>query len=171
MREIEIKLRVPDLDALEKKLTEAGLVISKEISQHDVVYSQNDPTIFTRMREGIFVMRIRDEDGVSKITLKQQQTHELDNLEYETNVENREVMHQILLKLGWVPEVEVKKVRKKGTLGEYEICLDQVEGLGSFVELEKMADDNADAQKVVDELFEALKPYGLTREQEEKTRV
>ena len=79
MREVEIKLRVDDLDALEKKLTDAGLVISREVFQHDVVYSLNDPTIFTTPREGLLVMRIRNENGVNKLTLKQQRTHELDN--------------------------------------------------------------------------------------------
>src|SRR3989344_6966250 len=134
MREVEIKLRVPDLEALEKKLTDVGLVISKEVNQYDVVYSLNDPSIFTTPREGLQVMRIRNENGVNKLTLKQQRTHELDNDEYETKVEDREVMHQILLTLGWKPEVEVKKTRKKGKMpalrsfgeggGEYEVCLD-----------------------------------------------
>lgn len=169
MREVEIKLRVNDLEALEKKLTDAGLVISKEVTQHDVVYSQNDPSIFTKMREGLLVARIRREGDNTKVTLKRQRTHELDNDEYETKVEDGQVMHQILLTLGWKPEVEVKKTRKKGKLGEYEVCLDDVEGLGTFMELEKMTDDaNSDAEVIRKELFEAVKPFGLSEADEEK---
>lgn len=169
MREIEIKLRVNNLEELEKKLAASGLVISKEVAQHDVVYSQSDPSIFTTPREGLLVMRIRNEDDIAKVTLKRQRTHELDNDEYETKVEDGEVMHQILLALGWKPEVEVKKTRKKGKLGDYEVCLDNVEGLGTFMELEKMTDDkNSDAEEIRKELFEAVKPFGLTEADEEK---
>ena len=169
MREIEIKLRVNNLDELEKKLTESGLVISKEITQHDVIYAPGDNMdIFYEVKEGNIVIRIRDDNGVSKLTLKQQRGHGLDKTEYETKVEDRETMHQILLTLGWKPAVEVKKKRKKGKLGEYEICLDSVEQLGNYIELEKMvADDIADSEKIKKELFEALKPYGLTEKDEE----
>jgi len=170
MREVEIKLRVPDLDALEKKLTDAGLTISKEITQHDVVYSHvDDKRDYLDAYEGHIAIRIRNEDDVNKLTLKRQRTHELDNDEYETKVEDGEVMHQILLTLGWKPAVEVKKTRKKGKLGEYEVCLDNVEGLGTFMELEKMTNDaNSDAEVIRKELFEAVKPFGLTETDEEK---
>lgn len=169
MREIEIKLRVDNLDELENKLTESGLVISKEITQHDVIYAPGDNMdIFSEVKEGNIVIRIRDENGVSKLTLKQQRRHGLDKTEFETKVEDREMIHQMLLVLGWKPAVEVKKKRKKGKLGEYEVCLDNVDGLGTFIELEKMvADDTADPEKIKGELFEALKPFGLSEKDEE----
>jgi len=167
MREIEIKLRVDDLEGLEKKLTANGLVISKEVTQHDVIYSNNGSRIFASAKEGDVIIRIRQQDGFAILNLKQQKSGEMDNLEYETTVEDGEAMHQILLKLGWKPEIEVKKVRKKGKIGEYEICLDKVEQLGNFVELEKMADDDADPKKIRKELFEALQPYGLSEKDEE----
>jgi len=168
MREIEIKLRVNNLDELEKKLTDNGLVISKEITQYDVIYSNiNDTHSFNESYEGCIIIRIRNQDGASILNLKKQLSGEMDNLEYETKVEDVESMHQILLALGWKPEVEVKKVRKKGNLGEYEICLDKVGQLGNFVELEKLTDDNANPEKIRDELFKALEPYGLKKEDEE----
>ncbi len=167
MREIEIKLRVDDLDELEKKLAEKGLVISKELYQYDVIYSQNDPSIFTGLKPGGIVVRIRDENGKLELNLKQQQTHELDNIEWETEVKDREAIHNILLLLGWKPEVEVKKVRKKGKLGEYEICLDRVEELGNFVELEKLADENANPEKIRQELINTLRQFGLNEKDEE----
>ncbi len=167
MREIEIKLRVDNLDELEEKLTDSGLVISKEITQHDVIYSKNGSSIFTSFREGDVVIRIRKQDGVAILNLKQQKSGEMDNLEYETEVVDADATHQILLKLGWAPEVEVKKVRKKGKLGEYEVCLDNVEKLGTFVELEKMTDDKADPQQIREELFKELEKFGLLRKDEE----
>ncbi len=169
MREIEIKLKVNNLEELENKLAEAGLIISKEVFQHDVVYtSTNEDYASLEGREGYIAIRIRRQDGKNILTLKKQLSHELDNLEYETKVENFETMNQILQLLGWKPVVEVKKLRKKGKLGEFEICLDRVEELGDYLELEKMADDSADPVQVSKELFAALAPFGLSEKDEEK---
>ncbi len=76
-------------------------------------------------------------------------------------------MHEILCILGWKPILEVKKIRRKGKLGEYEICLDQVEKLGNFVELEKLADNEADPEQIKEELFKELETLGLSRDDEE----
>ncbi len=168
MREIEIKLKVRDLAALEQKLVELGCVLSAPIHQHDVIYSKDgDTSIWEDMKEGMIVVRIRRDDRGAIFTLKQQCTHEHDNIECETRVEDGEAMHRALLLLGFVPEVEVRKVRRKGRLGEYEICLDRAEELGDFVELEKITDDDADAAQVSEELFQELESLGLSRADQE----
>lgn len=168
MREIEIKLKVNNLEEIEKKLKDHGLVISKEITQHDIIYiHRDDKGDFTDAYEGHIALRMRYEGTVAKITLKQRRSNEMDNIEYETKVEDGEMMHEILQLLGWKPMVEVKKTRKKGKLGEYEICLDRVDKLGDFVELEKMIDDNADPEKIKNELFKELEKFGLSGNDEE----
>lgn len=163
MREIEIKLKVNNLEELEKKLIESGLVISKEITQHDVIYSHGSDPFTDRSKEGHTVIRIRKQDGVSILTLKCQKSGELDCLEYESEVKDSDQVHEMLRILGWKPEIEVKKIRNKGRLGEYEICLDKVEGLGTFIELEKLADDNVDPEPTREEMFKILEPFGLSK--------
>ena len=168
MREIEIKLKVKDIEGLEQKLEKAGCKFSKPIRQHDVIYlSKTSSDEFGKAREGHIAMRIRHEDNVSKITLKQQRSHEMDNIEYETEVKDPKEIHNILLTLGWNPGVEVKKIRKKAKMGDYEICLDRVERLGNYIELEKITHENDDPDKVKKELFEAIKPFGLSERDEE----
>ena len=66
--------------------------------------------------------------------------------------------------LGYKQVIEVNKVRRKTKYKDFEICLDQVEGLGSFIEVEKMSDQ--DASVVQEELFEFLKQLGI-REQDQ----
>ena len=62
--------------------------------------------------------------------------------------------------LGFEPVAEVRKTRRKATFvaggAELEICLDQVDELGDFVEIEAIADDDhvAAAQTLVRELAE-----------------
>lgn len=169
MREIEIKLRVKDHDALEGKLGEIGCVLSAPIHQHDVIYSKDgDTSIWEGMKEGYIVVRIRRDDRGAIFTLKQQRTNEHDNIECETRIEDGDAMHRALVLMGFAPEVEVKKVRRKGKLGDDEICLDQVEGLGSFVELERMAADDADPAAIAEDLYAKLESLGLSRANEEK---
>jgi len=169
MREIEIKLKAKDLGAIERKLDELGCALSAPIHQHDVIYSKGgDTSIWGDMKEGMIVVRIRRDDRGAIFTLKQQRTHEHDNIECETRIEDGDAMHQALLLLGFIPEVEVRKIRRKGKLGEYEICLDQAEGLGDFVELERMAENDADAARISEEIYKKLESLGLSREDEEK---
>ncbi|TSC55658.1 MAG: putative Adenylyl cyclase CyaB [Parcubacteria group bacterium Gr01-1014_18] len=168
MREIEIKLRVKNLHDLEKRLAEKGCVISSPIAQHDVIYSKGgDVNAWKESKEGDVVLRIRHLASTAEFNLKQQKSSEMDNLEYETEVKDPAVLHNILLVLGYTPEVEVKKMRRKGKLGKYEVCLDEVEQLGTFIELETLTDEDVDPAKVREDLFVELESLGLSRFDEE----
>ncbi len=169
MREIEIKVRVKNLKVLEQKLQEKGCVLSAPITQHDTIYSlkENNNDFWEQTKEGDIILRIRRLTDTTEFNLKQQRSNEMDNIEYETEVKDAEIMHQMLGVLGWIPSVEVKKLRQKGKIGDYEICLDKVEELGDFVELEKMTSEDADPNKVREELFQVLESFGLSRKDEE----
>lgn len=166
MREIEIKLRVRDLRGLAEQLKARGCILSAPISQHDVIYSKGGSgSEWANPKEGNIIIRIRHLKNKSEFTLKQ--TAKLHKIEYETAIENPEAMNNILLTLGYTPEVEVKKFRRKGKLAKYEVCLDEVENLGTFIELEELTDENTNPRKVREELFGALETLGLSRADEE----
>ena len=168
MREIEIKLRVKSLEDVEQKLASKGCVLSEPISQHNVIYSlKNSTEEFESAKEGDIIIRIRHLTDHAQLNLKQQCSGEMDNLEYETGINNPGETHKILQTLGWHPVVEVKKIRRKGKLGEYEVCLDRVEELGDFIELEKLTEDNANPEEVKEELFKQLESLGFSRNDEE----
>ncbi len=164
MREIEIKLKVKNREELLRALTERGCVLSEKINQHDTIYSH--PTFYqagNQMKEGAIVTRIRQQDDRTEFTLKQQQSHELDNNEYELAITDPVTMDKILKVLGFYPTSEVKKIRQTGKLEDYTVCLDQVEKLGNFIELEKLTDDTIDPVLVEEELFHTLESLGLSR--------
>ncbi|MEK7634893.1 MAG: class IV adenylate cyclase [Patescibacteria group bacterium] len=170
MREIEIKLRVNNLEEIEKKLKERGCIVSEPISQYDVNYSlKGSRNEFESAQEGDIIIRLRHLKDTTQLNLKQQRSGEGDNLEYETEVKDPEAIHKMLETLGWYPAIEVKKLRRKCKLGEYEICLDEVEKLGSFMEIEKMTDDSSNPEKVREELFKEVEFLGLS-EKDEETR-
>ena len=169
MREIEIKLRAKNLDAIEQQFRKKDWVFYEPIFQHDVVYSsvKNTKPYDQIEEEGYIAIRIRYQNNTATLTLKKQLSSEMDNLEYESKIENPKDVHEMLLALGWKPEVEVKKMRKKSKMGEYELCLDRVENLGDYLEIEKLTDDNVDPVKVVAELYGILEPFGLSNKDEE----
>jgi len=166
MREIEVKIRTKDLDLVKTQLEERGCQLSESLVQHDVIYSleANAKKEWEDSKEGNVVMRIRRQGDSTEFNLKKQKTNELDNLEYETKISNPDDMHKILAELGYVPQVEVKKVRRKCKLEDYEICLDEVERLGSFVEIEKLAPEDADPEEIQKKLIEMLESLGLSRD-------
>lgn len=168
MREIEVKLKVDNLQDLEQKLLEKGCHLSEPIHQQDFIYSQKGSTEeWEHSKTGHKVMRIRRQDGIGIFNMKQQRSSEMDNIEIETKVDDPDAIHKILSILGYEPQVEVNKIRRKGKLGEYEICLDEVKGLGAFVELEKLTSDDAEPGAVKEELLQALESLGLSRASEE----
>jgi adenylate cyclase class 2 len=168
MREIEIKIKVKNLDDLEKKLKKEGCVFCEPINQHDTTYSQGgNKSVYTCTKEGDIMLRIRRQDKNSEFNIKKQCSCESDNIEYETHISDPDSMDKTLKLIGWIPQVEVKKIRRKGKWGIYEICLDQVDKLGSFLEIEKLTDDDSDPNEVREELFDKIKVLGLDKSDEE----
>ncbi|KKT40680.1 MAG: Adenylate cyclase [Parcubacteria group bacterium GW2011_GWA2_44_13] len=111
-------------------------------------------------------MRIRESNGKFLFTVKQPQSNELDAIEYETEISSSEEFEKALILMEYKPIVEIQKIRRKAKFNDFEICLDEVKGLGSFIEVEKITEDD-DANRVQDELFGFLKNIGV----DEKDRV
>ena len=60
--------------------------------------------------------------------------------EYETLVDKPDVAEEIFEKIGLIPKIVVKKVRKYFDCGDFEVTLDQIENLGDFMEVEAKKD-------------------------------
>jgi adenylate cyclase class 2 len=71
-------------------------------------------------------------------------------------------MAEIVLLMGYYEFNTVSKVRRKCRYKNYEICLDEVEELGNFIEVEKMSDEPSEV--VQEELFTFLESLGISRE-------
>ena len=75
--------------------------------------------------------------------------------EYETAVGDGETARHILEALGFRPVCRVEKVRRELFLGDLTLCLDRVEGLGDFLELELLCREE-EREAAVDRLLAAL---------------
>lgn len=84
-------------------------------------------------------------------------------MEYETAVADSEAARSILEALGHSPAFTVDKVRQEYRLEDITLCLDEVTGLGSFLELETLAPDETARAAAVDRLLEMLDRLGIAR--------
>lgn len=161
MREIEIKARVADKQTLIDNITRAGIQLSQPIKQHDVVYGQKG---VADNAPGSIWLRIRTENDVTTIfTLKQQHKTGLDSIEHETQVANAEELAAIISLLGFTLYSDLTKTRQKAQYNGIEICVDEVEGLGVFIEAEQLTDESADAEVVTANLWNELEHLGVSR--------
>jgi adenylate cyclase class 2 len=107
---------------------------------------------FATFKMGMPITRIREQQGTAKLAYKRQLNVQGDMLEHELGIESADIMRAILLELGYQSVVRVDKVRKEVKLNNIAIALDKVEGLGSFLEIEVMVDDEkaiVEAEKLV----------------------
>lgn len=168
MHEVEVKAKVRDQHALLSALSEQGCVLGAPVEERDTLYAREVGTLDAYNRNADF-LRIRERgDGKVIFTLKHHpERHEgrPDSmpLEHETEIGSRDEMEHALLLMGYHEAVRVTKVRRKGKFGKWEICLDEVEGLGSFIELEEMT-DGTETARVITEMRAFLAALGIPEE-------
>ncbi len=164
MREVEIKAKIKDFNSVISQLKKIGCnKISKPIIQKDTIFLDND-TEFLDIKSGTSILRVREECAKNTFTMKQPQENELDCIEREVMIDNPREMKEILKHLGYHEVVRVHKKRRRCSFGEYKICLDEVGGLGKFIEVEKMSKER-DSIKVQDELFLFLLDLGINKKE------
>lgn len=164
MREIEIKCRLHNKQQVLGALENLGVTLSKPKKQHDVVFGQpgaGDTALDANW------LRIRTEDDKTVyFTLKRSVVGHLDSIEHETIVTDSAELEEIIKLLGYELYSDLTKVRQKGKYGDIEICVDEVPGLGSFIEAEKLMHKEAEHDEVVGELWKFFKKLGLDKADE-----
>lgn len=160
-KEIEVKARVTNKEVIISRLSAWECVLSEPIEQHDTIYVNFDSDYTTYM-PGTNFLRIRKTPTKTYFTLKQPQTNELDNIEKEVEISDAGTFAEALQLMGYHEVIRVHKVRRKTQYRDMEICLDEVDGLGTFIEIEMMSDE--DAEYVQEKLFEVLQLLGVSRE-------
>ena len=120
---------------------------------------------------GSKIMRVRDvlnpETGElqrSLMTLKVEGQAKLVSDEYEFAVDDGNAARQMLTALGWQEVVTVDKVRLESKTEDYTICIDEVAGLGLFIELEVLAEDDANANNIQQQMYSFLKNLDIDGE-------
>ncbi len=158
MIEIEIKARA-GLDALRKRLRQEGAGLERTVEQTDIYY--NSPCRdFAKTDEAL---RLRDEGGQIFLTYKGKKLDAMSKTRKEVEVEVADFarMEDVLLSLGFKMTLRVHKIREIYHLGGAVVCLDRVDGLGDFVELETLAVDESAVAERRDWLIDMMRNLGV----------
>jgi adenylate cyclase class 2 len=150
-REIEVKYRALDLAELETVLRARGLAFSLPLRQDDQAYAQGG-WHYGLTKLGVAFARLRTQDGRHLFTLKRPVDNELACLEFETEVADRAQMHEAITHMGFYPTVRIVKTRRTARLGDLSLCLDEVEHVGAFLEVEKVIGPGQSGEVVQAEL-------------------
>jgi adenylate cyclase class 2 len=163
MKEVEIKATLRDKEKIMAKLKALGCAFEKAVTQEDTVYAKNVGSLKNFRNNDVF-LRIRVKNGKKIIfTIKKRMSNDLDAIEHEVEVSSKEEMHAAILMMGYSEAVRIKKSRVTTTYDGCEICIDEVDGLGSFIEMEKLTKEG-DSEKIQEELFTFFETLGIKRE-------
>ncbi len=158
--EIEVKYRVQDVAALEHVLADRGVQLSMPVFQDDQAYAPGGwapggPRI------GVTFVRLRTQDGRVTFTTKTPVDNVLACREFETPVGDRAQMHEAILAMGYRPTVRVVKQRRTAQADGYAVCVDDVEGVGAFLEVESVVHGTDDMLRVQGEMAAWVERLGL----------
>jgi adenylate cyclase class 2 len=156
MIEIEVKVRA-DHSKARPILKKIGAVKLGVESQSDIYFAAPHRD-FAKTDEAL---RIRSLEGQAVLTYK---GPKLDNVsktrkEFETPVDEATTT-QILHALGFSEAGVVRKNREVFRTGDITVCLDAVESLGEFLEVEIVAENEKELETSRAKLFELLKQFG-----------
>lgn len=156
MLEIEVKVPVESLAAVESKLVELNSTFVAEKRQVDVYYAHPSRD-FGLTDEAL---RLRTDGAEQVLTYKgpkldgRSKTRE--EIEFPVDTD---LMGQVLERLGFRTFIRISKIRKVYALRDVEVSLDRVEGLGEYVELEFSGQD---AEKGLGRIDDVKHDLGIT---------
>jgi adenylate cyclase class 2 len=157
MIEVEVKARIGSFEEMEKNLESLGAKKAKIEFQEDI-YFQSPIVNFAETDEAL---RIRTTDNKTFITYKGPKLNEKAKTrkEVEMTIESADKARDIFEEIGFTPARTVRKHRQYYTYKNFEISLDDVEGLPPYMEIEIALNDSEDyteAQNRIFALFEKL---------------
>jgi len=154
MLEVEIKARIK-IEEIERKLSNMRARPLKEEYQRDIYFS-HPCRDFRRKDEALRVRQTKDEYF---LTYKGPKLDEETKTREEIEVKVEREIISLLERLDFAKIREVKKKRSFYQWDSIIVCLDKVEGLGEFLEIE------GTSYSEKGKIFELLKKLGISRKE------
>ncbi|MEK7103856.1 MAG: class IV adenylate cyclase [Patescibacteria group bacterium] len=162
MVEVEIRAKINNKNEVQNKLKEIGAVLEKSIHQEDRIFGHEMFLDENKMIvEGGLSARIRQVGQDVWLEFKEISRNKGAGIEIKATLDNMEEGLRFFEKLGFKEAFAINKQREVYSLDGFEICLDDVEQLGSFIEIEKAVlsqDETALAKKECLSLLEKIAP-------------
>lgn len=164
MIEVEVKLPVRDIETLKQKLAAQGFLKGKSVKEEDIYF--NSPVHDFRKRdEALRVRRVtmlKEGTSTSFLTYKGPKMDQVSmtRKELETGIEDMDIMRKVIHALGFELEYPVTKTREYYQKERMTACVDQVDFLGDFLELEVLVEEEAQREQALYIIEEMLKELG-----------
>jgi adenylate cyclase class 2 len=144
MIEVEVKARANE-QTIHKILALGAVFLAEE--NHIDIYFNSPLRDFKKTDEAL---RIRIKEEGSRLTYKgpKLDSETKSRQELTVEIDSPERMEDVLRALGFVPSAEVRKRRTKYVLGDVTFALDDVQGLGLFLEVEARGEADWEGQKI-----------------------
>ncbi|MCK9581401.1 MAG: class IV adenylate cyclase [Methanoregula sp.] len=143
MLEVELKVKIPALDPVRKQLIEKNALSLGKVHEHDIYYNAphrdfgvTDEAVRVRYTDDHAVVTYKG-PKIRKFGLKARE-------ELNFAVECGQTFETMLDRLGFTRTLEVNKWRENYKLGPATICLDIVDELGTFAEIEVIVENESD---------------------------
>ncbi|MDD5767565.1 MAG: class IV adenylate cyclase [Methanothrix sp.] len=153
MIEVEVKARSPP--DVEAKIAGLGGELMG-VETHLDLYFKSPSRDFARTDEALRI-RVKEEGARPTYKGPKLDSETKSRRELTVRVDDPEALEAILESVGFSRASVVKKRRTKYALGEAVLCVDEVQGLGSFIEVELSGDEDwADQKRTALEILAKL---------------
>ncbi|MCR5026750.1 MAG: class IV adenylate cyclase [Methanobrevibacter sp.] len=156
MIEVEVKAKIDNFEDMEKKLKNLGAIKSKKEFQEDIYF--NSPIVDFAKTDEALRIRTTTENKNNNIFITykgpkidpKSKTRE----EIEITIEDSEKCSKIFEHLGFKKVRSVRKNRQYYTYENFEISLDDIDGLEPYMEIEIALNDGEDYNEAQNKIFE-----------------
>lgn len=167
MIEVEIKVCIKEKEKLNHNLEHFAFIKGSLVRETDL-YFDNEAGSF---RKGDQALRIRQcenlthGENVSCMTYKGSKLDQISmtRKELEMQIEDAQTGIEILKNLGYNPVQPVVKLRQYFHNGNMTACLDQVEGLGDYLELEMIVEKEEEREAALNTVIGLLAELGYEK--------
>lgn len=168
MIEVEVKVSVKNKEQLEERLLQKGFLKGDLLKESDFYFDNVSGDI----RGEDKALRIRSCENLTTnlienlLTFKgpKMDTISMTREEMEIKIENAGIGKKILQSLGYVQIYPVIKLRQYFRFEKMTACLDQVENLGDFLELEIIVQEENKKEAALDQIVSLLSDLGYKQE-------
>jgi len=157
--EIEVRSKIDDFSKIKDALNKIGAVFIDSEKQIDKIFGASKFLDSEhKIIEGGIVARIREIKDKRTLELKEI-LREKGGIELSCPVSSIKIAEKMLKKLDFEEAFTVSKLRESYSYKDFTICLDNVEQLGNFIEVEKiiLEDGKEEKDKARNECMEVLK--------------
>lgn len=158
MREIELKFKIENIESILTFLEKQGCEISPMNYQYDTIYVKDLNHV--ESTEGSIWLRVRKTNDKIELNYKKQSAKKMESEEIEFEVSSYEKANSFLKALGFQEWVQVNKKRRYIKYQDYNICIDEVERLGTFIEIELLIEEQTN-EDYEEKILNVAKEMGI----------